>query len=110
MAPKWLVRRHPERRSTDGSGELAVPAYELFSSTEILGRMAMDRMLAGPSTRRYPVGLEPVGARTEQTASSTSKSAVSRRFVAQTALAEQTPWGRVTARKLLRRRREAYRS
>jgi putative transposase len=80
----------PRIRAVDGSGEVAVPAYELFSSTEILGRMAMDRMLAGLSTRRYPVGLEPVGARIEQSATATSKSAVSRRFVAQTetALAE----------------------
>src|SRR2546430_8377847 len=46
--------------------------------------MALDRMLAGLSTRRYPVALEPVGARTEQAATSTSRSAVSRRFVAQT--------------------------
>ena len=77
-------------RAIDGSGELPVPAYELFSYTEVLGRMALDRMLAGLSTRRYGVGLEPVGARTEQAATSTSKSAVSRRFVAQTetALAE----------------------
>jgi putative transposase len=80
----------PRMRATDGSGEVAVPAYELFSSTEILGRMAMDRMLAGLSTRQYPVGLEPVGARIEQGATSGSRSAVSRRFVAQTetALAE----------------------
>jgi transposase-like protein len=80
----------PRMRAADGSGELAVPAYELFSGTEVLGRMALDRMLAGLSTRRYPVGLEPVGARTEQTASSTSRSAVSRRFVAatETALAQ----------------------
>jgi putative transposase len=80
----------PRMRATDGSGEVAVPAYELFSSTEILGRMAMDRMLAGLSTRQYSVGLEPVGARTEQAATSGSRSAVSRRFVAQTetALAE----------------------
>jgi transposase-like protein len=74
----------PRMRAADGSGEVAVPAYELFSSTEMLGRMAMDRMLAGLSTRHYPVGLEPVGTRTERTASGTSKSAVSRRFVAQT--------------------------
>ena len=33
-----------------------MPTYELFSSTEILGRMAMERMLAELSTRRYPVG------------------------------------------------------
>jgi hypothetical protein len=52
--------------------------------------MAMKRMLAGLSTRRYPVGLEPVGFRVEQAAVSTSKSAVSRRFVmaTETALAE----------------------
>jgi len=52
--------------------------------------MAMERMLAKLSTRRYPVGLEPVGARVQARAKSTSKSAVSRRFVAatETALAE----------------------
>ena len=42
-----------------------MPAYELFTSTELLGRMAMERMLAGLSTRRYPVGLEPVGEQVE---------------------------------------------
>ena len=42
-------------------------------------------MLAGISTRKYPVALEPVGEAVEQTATSTSKSAVSRRFVAATA-------------------------
>jgi len=47
-------------------------------------------MLAGLSTRCYPTGLEPVGERVERSARSTSKSAVSRRFVAatETALAE----------------------
>jgi putative transposase len=74
----------PRMRAVDGSGELAVASYELFSDTEILGRMALDRMLAGLSTRRYPVALEPVGARTEKAATATSRSAVSRRFVAQT--------------------------
>ena len=80
----------PRMRAADGSGELAVPSYELFSGTEVLGRMAMQRMLAGLSTRHYPAGLEPVGARTEQTAKATSRSAVSRRFVAatETALAQ----------------------
>jgi putative transposase len=29
-----------------------VPSYELFSGTEVLGRMAMEPMLAGLSTRR----------------------------------------------------------
>jgi transposase-like protein len=74
----------------DGSGELAVPAYELFSSTELLGRMAMERMLAGVSTRRYPAALEPVGDQVGRDAKATSKSAVSRKFVAmtETALAD----------------------
>jgi hypothetical protein len=53
--------RRPRMRATDGSGELAVASYELFSGTEVIGRMAMERMLVGLSTRRYPVGLEPVG-------------------------------------------------
>jgi transposase-like protein len=80
----------PRMRASDGCGELPVPAYELFSRTEVLGRMAMERMLAGLSTRRYPVGLEPVGTRVEHSARATSKSAVSRRFVTatETALAE----------------------
>ncbi len=80
----------PRVRAVHGSGELPVPTYELFSGTEILGRMAMDRMLAGLSTRRYQVGLEPVGQQVSEVATSTSRSAVSRKFVAQTetALAE----------------------
>jgi putative transposase len=80
----------PRMRASDGSGELPVATYELFSGTEVLGRMAMQRMLAGLSTRRYPLGLEPVGARVERAATATSRSAVSRRFVAatETALAE----------------------
>ena len=49
----------PRMRAADGSGELAVASYELFSDTEVLGRMALERMLAGLSTRRYPVALEP---------------------------------------------------
>src|SRR5712672_1481950 len=80
----------PRVRATDGAGELPIASYELFSSTEILGKLAMEKMLAGLSTRRYAVGLEPVGKRVAQTSSATSKSAVSRRFVAmtETALAE----------------------
>jgi putative transposase len=80
----------PRVRAADGTGELPIPSYDLFTSTEILGKMAMEKMLAGLSTRRYPVGLEPVGAQITGKSSATSKSAVSRRFVAmtETALAE----------------------
>jgi transposase-like protein len=80
----------PRVRAVDGSGELSVPAYELFSGTELLGKMAMERMLAGVSTRGYPVVLEPVGEQVQADGTSTSRSAVSRKFVAmtETALAD----------------------
>jgi putative transposase len=80
----------PRVRAADGSGELPIASYEMFTSTEILGKMAMEKMLAGLSTRRYPVGLEPVGGQVSETSSATSRSAVSRKFVAmtETALAE----------------------
>jgi putative transposase len=39
---------------------LPIASWEAFSSTEVLGRKAMEQMLAGLSTRRYHVGLEPV--------------------------------------------------
>jgi putative transposase len=76
--------RRPRVRAADGSGELPVPAYEVFAGTEVLGRMAMERMLAGLSTRRYAAGLEPVGEAVAAAAAGTGKSAVSRRFVAAT--------------------------
>jgi len=79
--------RRPRVRASDGSGELPVPAYDLFSSTELLGEMALAKMMAKLSTRRYRAGLEPVGTQVEATARSTSKSAVSRRFVEATEVA-----------------------
>jgi putative transposase len=80
----------PRVRAADGSGELRLPSYDLFSSTEILGQMALEKMLAGLSSRRYTAGLEPAGQAVESAAAATSKSAVSRRFAAatETALAE----------------------
>jgi putative transposase len=80
----------PRVRTADGAGELPVPTYQAFTATELLDRLAVERMLAKLSCRRYPVGLEPVGTRVAEASSGTSKSAVSRRFVARTehALAE----------------------
>ena len=74
----------PRIRAVDGSGELPVPCYETLNDTDGLGRMALERMLAGLSARHYGTGLEPVGEQVTQTASGTSKSAVSRKFVAAT--------------------------
>src|SRR3954468_12926919 len=90
LGGRRLPVSRPRVRAADGSGELPVPSYEEFTGTEVMGRMALERMLAGLSTRHYPVGLEPVGEQVEASASSTSKSAVSRKFVkaTETALAE----------------------
>jgi putative transposase len=76
--------RRPRVRTADGAGEVAVPTYQAFASTELLDQLAVERMLAKLSCRRYPAGLEPVGSQAEQTATGTSRSAVSRRFVART--------------------------
>jgi putative transposase len=90
LGGRRLPVTRPRVRAADGSGELHLPSYDLFSSTEILGQLALEKMLAGLSSRRYGRGLEPAGQAVEQAATATSKSAVSRRFVAatETALAE----------------------
>ena len=90
LGGRRLAVQRPRVRAADGVGELALASYECFSSTETLGRLALERLLAGLSTRRYRVGLEPVGREVEGAARGTSRSAVSRRFVqaTETALAE----------------------
>jgi putative transposase len=82
--------RRPRVRTADGTREVPLPSYQAFASSELLGELALERMLAKLSTRRYPAGLEPVGEQVQAAAQGTSKSAVSRRFVARTehALAE----------------------
>jgi putative transposase len=77
-------------RAADGSAELHLPSYDLFGGTGVLGRLALERMLAGLPARRHDRGLEPAGQAVGQASSATSKAAVSRRFVAaaETALAE----------------------
>src|SRR5215218_338161 len=80
----------PRVRSADGTAELPLATWQAFAGTELLDQLALERMLAKLSTRRYHHGLEPVGSQVEHTATGTSRSAVSRRFVAATehALAE----------------------
>jgi putative transposase len=81
LGGRRLAMRRPRVRAADGSGELSIASYQAFTSSEVLGRKAMEAMLAGLSTRRYRVGLEPVGAQITAESTSTSKSAISRRFV-----------------------------
>jgi len=84
LGGRRLPVRRPRVRAVDGSGELPIAAYDTFAGTQVLGRRAMEAMLAGLSSRRYGVGLEPVGEQVTAEATSTSKSAVSRRFVTAT--------------------------
>ncbi len=72
-------------RRKDGGGEVPVATYEHFASRDALSVVVLERMLAGVSTRRFRRTQEPVGEQVEAGARSTSKSAISRTFVARTA-------------------------
>lgn len=71
----------PRMRSKHGH-EVSLASYEVFASRDMLEEIALGRMLAGLSTRRYRAGSEPIG---EVDLKGTSRSAVSRRFVRGTA-------------------------
>jgi len=70
LGGRRLAVIRPRVRAAGGSGELHLPSYGLFSSTEILGRMALGKMLAGLSSRRCTAGLEPAGQAVERAARS----------------------------------------
>jgi putative transposase len=74
----------PRMRSADDERELALSTYRHFADRDALTAVVLERMLAGVSTRRYERTGEPVGADVDELARSTSKSAVSREFVART--------------------------
>ncbi len=74
----------PRVRSADDRSELPLSTYAHFADRDPLTKAVLERMLAGVSTRRYRRLQEPVGEAVEAEARSTSKSAVSRQFVART--------------------------
>ena len=74
----------PRARTIDGNEEVHLDTYGAFTADDLLGEVVMARMLAGLATRRHRAANEPVGAAVEAEASSTSRSAVSRRFIAGT--------------------------
>jgi putative transposase len=79
----------PRARTVEG-GEVPLAVYQLFAAEDQLTTVVMERMLAGLATRRHVKAAEPIGAQVQQQATATSRSAVSRRFIAatKTALAE----------------------
>ena len=73
------IRRPRVRR--DGE-EVSLPTAQAFANADPLNRRVVDQMLMGVATRQYGRSLEPLGG--DVPTRGTSKSAVSRRFVAQT--------------------------
>lgn len=70
-------------RVRDDRQEVPLETYETFQREDPLTERAVEQMLVGVSTRKYARSLEPMGPLVKE--SGTSKSAVSRRFVAKTA-------------------------
>ena len=75
----------PRVRSADDEREVPLATFGHFAARDALSDAVLERMLAGVSTRRFRRTQEPIGTEVEDQARSTSKSAVSRAFVARTA-------------------------
>ena len=71
----------PRARTVDGD-EIVLPSWQHFGDEDPLTERAVEQMLVGVTTRRYERSLEPTPASVKTRG--TSKSAVSRRFVAAT--------------------------
>lgn len=84
LGGRMVAVAKPRVRSADGAREITLDTWEAVASTDLLERHTVASMLAGVSTRGYATVLEPVGATVNEDASSTSHSAVSRRFIAAT--------------------------
>jgi putative transposase len=79
--------RRPRVRA--GGQEIALPTFQAFADADPLNRRVVEQMLLSVATRQYGRSLEPTG--TDIRTRGTSKSAVSRRFVAKTA-AQLAAW------------------
>ena len=80
LGGRKVVIQRPRVRTA--AGEVALPTFEAMAATDPLDRRVVEQMLVGVATRQYARSLEPLGP--EMTSRGTSKSTVSRRFVART--------------------------
>jgi len=69
-------------RVRSAAGEVPLPTFTTMASTDPLDRRVVEQMLVGVATRQYARSLDPLPA--DVPSRGTSKSAVSRRFVAKT--------------------------
>jgi putative transposase len=81
MGGRRVTVRRPRARSVDNK-EVLLPSWERFSDEDPLHDRAVEQMVVGVPTRKYGRSLEQVPE--ELKSHGTSKSAVSRRFVAAT--------------------------
>lgn len=73
----------PRLRSPDGKQEVELPSWEAATSEDLLGPWAMNQMLINVSTRKFRRSVRlPAGDVGSEKGDGTSKSAVSRHFVA----------------------------
>jgi transposase-like protein len=84
LGGRRVAVKRPRARTADGESEVPLATYEHFADRDPLSRLVLEQMLAGVSTRRFVRTREPVGEDVEAGARSTSKSSVSRDFVAKT--------------------------
>ena len=88
MGGRRVQVRRPRARTLAGK-ELPLPTWTTFSAEDPLNERAVEQALVGVTTRRYARSLEPLPA--DLPSRGTSKSAVSRRFVAATER-QMTEW------------------
>ena len=74
--------KRPRARTAEGESEVPLRSDGHFAGRDQLKEIALERMLAGVSTRNYRRAGEPVGEEIEER--STSKSSISRAFVERT--------------------------
>lgn len=80
LGGRKVAIQRPRVRTADG--EVALPTFQTMAHRDPLDRRVVEQMLVGVATRQYARSLEPITAKIESRG--TSKSAVSRRFVAKT--------------------------
>ena len=85
MGGQRLPIKRPRVHAVDdnggSAGEVGLESFAVFANGDVLNATVMERMLAGVATRSFARVADPIGAVQRSRARSTSKSAVSRRFV-----------------------------
>jgi putative transposase len=84
LGGRRVAVKRPRARTSDGEHEVPLATYAHFADRDPLTRVVLEQMLAGVSTRRFARTREPVGEAVAESERSTSKSTVSREFVART--------------------------